>query len=92
MQRVGGDHLHASQHIGGVFFRACDTGFHLAASHADFVDQLAMLSYEWVTRQAPKYVDSPALNIVRLWSIAKQRPHVRVGQSATGVILVKRPL
>ncbi|MCY1462990.1 hypothetical protein D9M71_808270 [compost metagenome] len=92
MELVGCDHLHVGQQISGIFFRACDARLHLASGHADLVDQLAVLGDEGVTRQAAQYINGSAFNVVRLWRIAKKRPHVWVGQAAAGVVLVECPL
>ncbi|MNV85867.1 hypothetical protein D3C71_1798510 [compost metagenome] len=92
MQLVGGDNLHVGQQIGRIFFRVSNARLHFAAGHADLVDQLAVLGYEGVTRQAAQYINGSAFNVVRLWRIAKKRPHVWVGQAAAGVVLVECPL
>ncbi|MNR46819.1 hypothetical protein D3C85_1658390 [compost metagenome] len=36
------------------------------------MDQLAMLSHEWVTRLAAQYIDSASLDVVRLGYVAEQ--------------------
>jgi hypothetical protein len=60
--------------------------------HADLVNQLAVLGHKWVGGLAAQHVDGSAFHVVRLWRIAKQRPHVRVGQARTRFVFVQRPL
>jgi hypothetical protein len=45
-----------------------------------------------VAGQAAQHIDGSGFNVVWFWRIAKQRPHVRVGQAAAGVVLVEGPL
>ena len=92
MEFVGGDDLDTSQQIGGIFLCAGNAVFHLAARNADLVDQLAVLGDKWMAGQAAQYIDGSGFNVIRLGRIAKQRPHVRVGQAAACFVLVERSL
>ena len=45
---VGRNNLYVSQKVGRIFRSGCNTCFNFAASHADFVNQFAVLSHKWV--------------------------------------------